>query len=118
MTMKLDLNSEEQHYLDRCWDLLAAIGWKEFSVRGRGAVLVYLAEPNDSAKFIPMEVLAGNPVTEEYARMVREYDPRREIVVIFMVPPLSVTAFAGALPKRETPLKCCQRYSSVLFGRS
>ena len=50
--MNRDPDFQEQDYLHRCWELLAAIAWKEFSARGRGAVVAYLAEPNDSARFI------------------------------------------------------------------
>ena len=63
-------------------------------------------------------MLAEDAETADYARMVREYDPRREVVVLFMVPPLSVTAFTGALPDRETPPECCKRFGSMLFGRN
>ena len=85
----------DQAYLEKYWEMIAAIAWKEFTVHGRGAVLVQnVGQRDEEAIFLTTQMLAS-PLTAQYALMAAEYDPEREIVVIFMRPASSVSAYKG-----------------------
>ena len=115
--MNPQANDLDQAYLEQYWDMIAAIAWKEFKVHGRGAVLVENAgQPKEQSIYLPLKMLAGNPLGHEYAALVREYDPRREVVVIFMRPPCSVSVYNGAMSGRETPPQAYARLNKQLFS--
>lgn len=72
-------------------------------------------EPIDKTIYVPLDMLAG-PLTAQYAHLSAGYDPRREVVVIFIQPPASVTAYKGSMPGRQTPPEACQRLGAEFFG--
>ena len=109
-------NQQDRDYLSKYWDILAAIAWKEYTIHGRGAVLVQNADqPDEDAIYITVDMLGG-PITGEYAHMAAGYEPREEIVVILMRPPSPVTAYRGCLPSRSAPPEAYRQLDAVLCG--
>ena len=108
----------QQVYLQKHWDVLAGIAWREFTAHGRGALIVQnSADPNEEAIFVPLEMLTNNLLGHEYAEFVRKYDPRREVVIIFLGVTGSVSAYKGNVPCRATPPEAYRRMDSILFGK-
>ena len=106
----------DQAYLEKYWAMIAAIAWKEFTVHGRGALLVQnVGQTDEEAIFLTTRMLAS-PLTAQYALMAAEYDPEREIVVIFMRPASPVSAYKGAVGGRELPPEACRHLEAILFG--
>ncbi len=108
-------NVQNEAYLEKYWDLVAAIAWKEFKAHGRGALLVQnIEQPHEDVVFIPLTMLTANPLVHDFAAYVRAYDPRREIVAVFLRRGL-VSAYKGAVAGRETPPEAYRRLSAVLW---
>jgi hypothetical protein len=96
------------------WELLAACAWKEYQVHGRGALLVGgFNEPGDFI-FLPLEVMVAHPLLKDFAQFAKKYDPSREVAVIFLRQPPTVSAYKGGIPERGTPPELYERLKAVL----
>ena len=67
---------------------------------------------------MPLEVMKANPLLSDFARFAEEYDPDQEVVVIFLRPPGSVTAYRGGLPERGTPREMHERLRPIMHENS
>ena len=103
-------------YIDKYWDTIAAFAWQEFITHGRGALVVENGhEPeDDDTVFVPLTMLTDSPVVHEYAALVQNYDPRREVVIIFLSPPCSVSAYTGTLVGRNSPPQAYNCYRAAI----
>ncbi len=110
-------NIQHRQYLQEYWDVVAAIAWREFNVHGRGALVVQdFEQPDEDAAFVPLAMLNDSPLGDDYAAFVREYDPQREVVVIFLRPPCLVSAYKGSVAGGMTPPEAYWRLRDVLAG--
>lgn len=78
------------------WRDFAAFAWRQYTARGRGAVVVDLkraAEEESSSTQIPTYYVAesseqlakrGGWPSEEVEELIREYDPRQDVVFLFI----------------------------------
>lgn len=112
--MTVDEKTRDYDYINKYWDVLAACAWKEYRVHGRGALLCQIEEPGEEAVYLPLEMLTTHPLLKECARMSKKYDPREEVVLIFLRPPASVSAYKGGLSERGTPPQLYERIKAVL----
>jgi hypothetical protein len=110
----IDEKTRDYDYIDKYWEVLAACAWKEYRVHGRGALLCQIEEPGEEAVYLPLEMLTAHPHLKEYARMLEKYDPLEEVVLIFLRPPASVSAYKGGLSERGTPRQLYKRIKAVL----
>ena len=114
--MEPTLYPEHEAYVAEYWDVIAAIGWKEYTAHGRGAMLVQnFGQPDENTIYIPLKML-GVPLTAAYANVVAAYDPSRETVVIVVRSPDSIGAYKGAVPGRATPPQAYERLNAKLFA--
>ena len=111
--MQID-KSKDYDYIAKYWEVLAACAWREYLACGRGALLVCPTSPGEDAIYLPLEKLASNPLVQELARFDNEYDPRQEVVVIFLRPPQSVSAYKGGIPEGGTPPELYERAKPFL----
>ena len=58
--------------------------------------------------------MVAHPLLNDFARFAEEYDPCREVVVIFLRHPSSVSAYKGGIPERGTPPELYERLKAVL----
>jgi hypothetical protein len=117
MNVKINEKNQDQNYITRNWEALAGCAWKEYREHGRGALLVGgFNEPGDFI-FLPLEVMVSHPLLKDFARFAEEYDPTREVVVIFLRPPHSVRAYRGSMPDRRTPPEMYERQQPVLHEK-
>ncbi len=108
----------DQCYLDRNWDVVGAMAWQGFLKHGRGTVVVqHAVQPKEQMLFLPLKLLAGNPLCQAFADLARDYDPRREVVVVFVRPLFAITVYKGSLSGRETPPEAHERLLRRLFGK-
>jgi hypothetical protein len=108
-------NQQDHAYLTKNWDVLAAVAWHEYTVHGRGALLVQnVGQRDEHCVYLPVKMLDG-PLAKDFARMATEYMPRQEIVIVLMHP-CSVSAYRGSISGRETPIEAHGRLARVLFG--
>src|ERR1017187_7442919 len=116
MKKTIDQQTQDYKYIDKYWEVLAAIAWNEFQTHGRGGVIVFgsFEGPGDDV-YMPLEVMQADPLLSDFARFAEEYDPDREVVVIFLRPPDSVTAYRGGLPERGTPRDMHERLKPIMY---
>lgn len=107
-------NSREHDYLNKYWEVLAACAWRECLAHGRGALLVGGFDDPEGCIYLPSGMMA-NPLLDGFTRLVDEYDPNQEIVVVIMRPPDMVSAYKGAVPERGTPSELYERLKLDLF---
>ena len=113
--MPLTPTQQDELYLNKNWDVLAALAWHEYTVHGRGAVLVQnVGQRDEHCLYLPIKMLDG-PLAKQYARMAAAYMPRNEAVIILMRPG-SLTAYSGSISGRETPVEAYDHLARVLFG--
>lgn len=113
--MEIDKGSRDYSYIAKYWELLAACAWREYKTHGRGALLVHIdGEVEEEAIFLPLAMLTTHPRLEGFALLAKAYDPRLEIVVIFLRPPSEVTAHKGSIPEKGTPPELYERIKEVL----
>ncbi len=104
-------------YLEKYWVLIAAIAWLGFKDQGRGALVVQkLEHPDEDMVFMPLAKFTDDPLLHDYAAFVREYDPEREVVVIFLRPPCLVSAYKGAMAGGVTPPEAYRRLRHARRG--
>jgi hypothetical protein len=86
-------------HLEKHWEIIAAISWKEFSATGRGALVFHMnLESNDwDCVYLSLRLLEGHPLMEGYVDLVRKYVPTKDVVAIFLVPPATAHAYCGSL---------------------
>jgi hypothetical protein len=121
MKKGIDQNTQNHNYIDKYWEVLAFVAWNDFHTQGRGAVIVFGSlegpRPGDDV-YMPLEVMKANPLLSDLARLAEEYDPDREVVVIFLRPPGSVTAYRGGLSERGTPREMYERLKPIMYNNS
>ena len=105
-------------YIDRCWEAIAAVAWKEYMAHGRGALL-FTASAESGGEwdgiYLPIDLVVGHPLMKEYAEMTRSYDPMKQIVAIFLTPPDYVSAYVGGLtPERISPPEVYKKFGFAL----
>jgi hypothetical protein len=106
---------QDQLYLTKNWDVLAALAWREYTVHGRGAVLVQnVGQRDEHCVYLPVKLL-DRPLVTQYALPAAKYNPRQEIVVILMRQASTIRVYKGAMPGRETPVEAHGRLEAVLF---
>jgi hypothetical protein len=112
----LDREAKRSHlnYIERRWDMLAAIAWKEYRASGRGALLfTQTGEPGEEwdCIYLPLEAFEDAPLVKEYCDFVKQYDPTKQLVAIFLIPPDTVSAYSGGLsPERVAPPEAFRRF--------
>lgn len=92
-----DLDTAEAHiaFIRSQWPDFAAFAWRKYLAEGRGAIVVNLRSASKSADGLHVptyyvseasESLAnrGGWPNEEISEVVREYDPERDVVLIFL----------------------------------
>ena len=113
--MTISEKTQNHDYISDHWEILAACAWREYQAHGRGALLAGgFNEPGDFI-FLPLEVMVAHPLLKGFARFAEEYDPSREIVLIFLQQPPKVTAYKGGIPERGTPPQLYERLKTVLY---
>jgi len=109
-------NNKKEHsdFIARYWEVLAACAWREYQPHGRGALVFgALGEPDDFV-YLPLNMMEAEPLMSGFASLCKQYDPEREIVVVFVGVPPSVTALKGGMPERGTPPALYDRLKGVL----
>ncbi|HWP45115.1 MAG TPA: hypothetical protein VNO14_17875 [Blastocatellia bacterium] len=92
---QIDTPEGHQRLLKAEWRELAAFAWNKYLSEGRGAVIINLRRGRESGTGvqIPTSYVAegssrlaklGGWPGDEIAEIVRQYDPRQEVVFIFM----------------------------------
>jgi hypothetical protein len=114
MNVKIDEQNQNHSYISENWEALGACAWKEHLAHGRGALLIGGFDEPDDFIYLPLEVLVAHPLLKDYARFAEDYDPSREVVVIFLQQPPSVSAYKGGIPERGTPPQLYKRLKAVL----
>lgn len=89
-------------YLNKNWEILAAISWKEFTAQGRGALITEpetgcASDADWDCMYMPLEILRLQLHLEDYIDLVRLYTPTMDLVAIFLTPPDRVSAYRGTL---------------------
>lgn len=114
--MKDEIRKQTQNhdYINDHWEVLAACAWREYQAHGRGALLLGGFDDPEDSIYIPSDLLRTVPFLEDFARFADEYDPCREVVVIFLRPPHSVSAYRGSMPDQRTPPEMYERLQPVL----
>jgi hypothetical protein len=112
--VRIEKHQQNHNYVAKYWEVLAACAWKEYQLNGRGAFLVGGFDEPDDFIYLPLEVLTTYPLLGDFARLAEEYDPSREVVVIFLQHPPSVSAYKGGIPERGTPPELYERLKAVL----
>jgi hypothetical protein len=83
-------------YLTRHWEVLAASAWKRYKKHGRGVVVIRkcgaFGSP-DAPKYLPWKLVIDPDFIKGLAQMVEEYEPQKEVVVIFLDAPDDVSAY-------------------------
>ena len=95
--------------IERHWEIVAALAWKGYLAHRRGALLcTRSADPGGEWEclYLPLDSIEGHPLMQEYSKLLRSYDPTKQIVAVFLTPPVHVSAYCGGLdPHRAgTPL--------------
>ena len=118
MEKGIDQHTQNYTYIDKYWEVLAFVTWSDYRTQGRGAVIGFNsmkgAGQGDDV-YIPLEVMKASPVLSDLARFAEEYDPDREVVVIFLRPRCSVRAYRGGLSERGTPRAIYERLKHIMF---
>jgi hypothetical protein len=105
---------QDRAYIEQYWDVIAAVAWTEFMAHGRGALVVENTwEAKDDSMFIPLEMM-DNPLMREYADYVRTYDPRQEVVLIFLKESSWISVYKVSLAGRDTPPDAHRRLATAL----
>lgn len=112
--MKQTTPTQDYDYIAQHWEILAACAWKEYQAHGRGALLMGGFDDPGDFIYLPLDLMTTMPLLEEFARFAGEYDPRQEVVVIFLRQPPSVSAYKGGVPKRGTPPELYERLGAAL----
>ncbi len=103
----------DQDYLNRHADLLHAMAWNGFLKHGRGTVVVQeVGGPKEQMVFLPLKVMASNPLCQVLDDMARAYSPLTESVVVFIRRPFGITAYAVS----GHPPEDYEQLASMLFG--
>lgn len=97
------LTPVQKERLELEWEHLAAMAWRGFKRLGRGAVTIL--DPGDYAVFTPAAGLRQIFTCPKYDEWVHKYDPRSEVVIIFVTFPDTTNGFKGTLPGRAQPPK-------------
>jgi hypothetical protein len=90
-----DTADEHLSFMRSQWRELAAFAWEKYQSEGRGAVVIDLkrASKNGTRFQVPTYYLAeeserlrerGGWPSEEVAEVIRDYDPRQDVVFIFL----------------------------------
>ena len=101
-------------YIDRRWEAVAGVAWKEYVAHGRGALL-FTPSADSGAEwdciYVPLDLIAGHSLMKEYAEMISSYDPTKQIVAMFLTPPAHVSAYVGGLtPERIAPPEAYRKF--------
>src|ERR1044071_5131650 len=91
----LDAPEAQLHFIKAQWRDFAAFAWEKYSAEGRGAIVVDLrkAAKSSAGLSVPVYYVAdgsarlsarGGWPTEEVAEVIRDYDPRQDVVFIFL----------------------------------
>jgi hypothetical protein len=116
MKKRIDQDTQNYNYIDKYWEVLAFLAWKEFHTHGRGGLIVFgLLEGPGDAVYMPLGVMKAEPLLSDFARFAEEYDPDREVVLIFLRPPAPVSAYRGGLSERGTPRAMYERLKPIMF---
>jgi hypothetical protein len=94
--------------IERCWDIVASIAWKEYTTYGRGALLfTQSVESGDDwdCVYLPMVEFEGVPLMREYCDLMKEYDPTEQLVAVFLTAPDCVSAYCGSLTPNVSRLR-------------
>lgn len=95
-------------------DILGAFAWQGYLKHGRGTVVVQnVGDPRSQMVFLSLKMLASNPLCQTLADMARDYNPLREVVVVFIRPPFAITAYTVS----GRPPENYERLTFKLFGK-
>jgi hypothetical protein len=114
MRAEIGKQAQNHDYISDHWGVLAACAWREYQAHGRGALLLGGFDDPEDSIYIPSDLLRTVPFLEDFARFADEYDPCREVVVIFLGEPPKISAFKGGIPERGTPPALYERLKAVL----
>jgi hypothetical protein len=103
-------------YIEERWEILAAVAWKEYLKQDQGALLMQPAGDGEwDLVYGPAGMFQSDPVMKKYARMIKDYDPKTQIVAIFLTPPDGVNAYLGSLPReRLSPPDAYRKFAALL----
>jgi len=102
--MPISTKKKDFKYIEKYWEPLAAVAWKEYLDRGRGALIVdFTSDKSGDAVYSSLEELTKTPLYDEGIQMVKDYDPRRQVVLIFLRLPDSVSGYKGGIAEWGTP---------------
>lgn len=110
------LESRESHleFIRINWPVAAAFAWQQYRKQGRGCIVFDVAKAQDPppgephlfgetpGAYVPYKVVraAGD---EDVKRMVREYDPRRQVVFVFLRQDGGVSSYSLHIRNQQTP---------------
>jgi hypothetical protein len=104
-------------YIEMRWEVVAAVAWKGYLHRGRGALLfTSITDPPSKwdCIYLPLEVIEGDPLVQGQSKLVRYYDPTRQIVALFLTPPDWVNGYCGGPPpERVMPPECYKKMGDL-----
>lgn len=107
-------------YIERCWETVASIAWKEYTIHGRGALFF---TPGDEGSddwdcvYLPLKDFEGAPFAKECCDFMNEYDPMEQIVAVFLTPPNTVSGYySGLTPERIAPPEAFKRFGYTLHS--
>jgi hypothetical protein len=113
MSHTRDNNTQDYECIAKYWEVIAACAWREYEAHGRGALLVTALDGPEDCIYLPLEMMK-NPLLDGYRQLVERYDPRAEVVVIFLRGKGEVSAYKGGICERGTPPELHDRLKAAL----
>jgi len=105
-------------YIERRWEIVAAVAWREYVAHGRGGPLFTTsADPGGEwdCIYLPLDLIEGDPLVKEYSNLLRSYDPTKQIIALFLTAPDCVNAYCGGLTaERVAPPDAYKRIRALL----
>lgn len=114
--------SRESHaeFIKINWPVAAAFAWQQYQKQGRGCLVVDVAESKDpprgesylfgesQAAYVPYRGVraTGDP---DVKRMVKEYDPAREVVFVFLRLDKGMSRYRVRIPNQPSPPEAYHR---------
>jgi hypothetical protein len=104
-------------HIDRRWEAVAAAAWKGYMAQGRWALLLTTSAESGGewvCIYMSLGCIEDLPMREELD-MIKSYDPKEEVVALFLTPPANISAYRGGLaPERMSPPEAYRRFRHVL----
>jgi hypothetical protein len=108
--------SRESHleFIRINWPVVAAFAWQQYRRQGRGCMVIDVAKAKDPppgeshlfgetpGAYVPYRVVRATG-DEDVQRMVREYDPRLEVVFVFLRQDGGVSSYRLHIRNQPTP---------------